>query len=72
MITLLSAQLNYIFTSLEDSQLRNIDYITKRYTELILKLKPTFSYGMDGVIREIEADPTRLKKYKEIRPRSTS
>ena len=68
LITLLSAQLNYIFTSLEDSQLRNIDYITKRYTELILKLKPTFSYGMDGVIREIEADPTRLKKYKEIRP----
>lgn len=23
---------------------------------------------MDGVIREIEADPIRLKKYKEIRP----
>lgn len=68
LITLLSAQLNYIFTSLEDSQLRNIDYITKRYTELILKLKPTFGCGMDGVIREIESDPTRLKKYKEIRP----
>lgn len=68
LITLLSAQLNYIFTSLEESQLRNIDYITKRYTELILKLKPTFGYGMDGVIREIEADPIRLKKYKEIRP----
>ena len=68
LITLLSAQLNYIFTSLEESQLRNIDYITKRYTELILKLKPTFGYGMDGVIREIEADPIRLTKYKEIRP----
>lgn len=35
---------------------------------MILKLKPTFGYGMDGVIREIEADPIRLKKYKEIRP----
>ena len=68
LITLLSAQLNYIFTSLEDSQLRNIDYITKRYTELILKLKPTFSNGMDGVIQEIKADPLRLKKYKEIQP----
>lgn len=68
LIILLSAQLNYIFTSLEDSQLRNIDYITKRYTELILKLKPTFGYGMEGVIQEIEADPIRLKKYKEIRP----
>ena len=68
LITLLSAQLNYIFTSLENSQLRNIDYITKRYTELILKLKPTFGYGMDGVIKEIEADPIRLKKHKDIRP----
>lgn len=68
LITLLSAQLNYIFTSLEDSQLRNIDYITKRYTELILRLKPAFSYGMDGIIREIESDPTRLKKYQEVRP----
>ena len=68
LITLLSAQLNYIFTSLEDFQLRNIDYVTKRYTELILRLKPTFSCGMDGVVREIESDPTRLKKYKEIRP----
>ena len=43
LITLLSTQLNYIFTSLEGSQLRNIDYVTKRYTELILKLKPLFT-----------------------------
>ena len=50
LITLLSTQLNYIFTSLEGSQLRNIDYVTKRYTELILKLKPYFSGGMDQVL----------------------
>ena len=68
LITLLSTQLNYIFTSLEDSQLRNIDYITKRYTELILRLKSMFGYGMDGVIKEIEADPTRFEKYKKVRP----
>lgn len=46
LITLLSEQLNYIFTSLEDSQLRNIDYVTKRYVELILKIKPSFYHGM--------------------------
>lgn len=49
LITLLSTQLNYIFTSLEGSQLRNIDYVTKRYTELILKLKPLFANGMEGL-----------------------
>jgi len=49
LITLLSTQLNYIFTSLEGSQLRGIDYVTKQYTELILKLKPMFNEGMEGI-----------------------
>jgi predicted ATPase len=52
LITLLSTQLNYIFTSLEGTQLRNIDYVTKRYTELILKLKPLFQDGMAGLMQE--------------------
>ena len=64
LITLLSTQLNYIFTSLEGSQLRSIDYVTKRYTELILKLKPIFSNGMDGVwqeARETRRIPREMK-----------
>lgn len=52
LITLLSEQLNYIFTSLEGSQLRNIDYVTKRYIELILKIKPAFSHGMKGYFED--------------------
>ena len=71
LITLLSAQLNYIFTSLENSQLRNIDYITKKYTELILKMKPMFSHGVDGIIRDAENDPIRAKKYGKNRPAIT-
>lgn len=63
LITLLSAQLNYIFTSLEGSQLRNIDYVTKRYTELILKIKPLFEDGMSGIISGVYNNPDQLKKY---------
>lgn len=63
LITLLSTQLNYIFTSLEGTQLRNIDFVTKRYTELILKLKPMFEDGMSGVISNIEIIPERKKQY---------
>ena len=63
LLTLLSTQLNYIFTSLEDSQLRNIDYVTKRYTELILRLKPVFAHGMEGVANRMKGDPTQTKKY---------
>lgn len=68
LITLLSTQLNYIFTSLEDTQLRNIDYVTKRYTELILKLKPMFKAGMNGLIQETTDDSDRLKRYRAHRP----
>ena len=68
MITLLSTQLNYIFTSLEGSQLRNIDYVTKRFTETILKLKPMFSRGMQGYIEEIQDVPELYRKYAENRP----
>lgn len=68
LLTLLSTQLNYIFTSLEDSQLRNIDYATKRYTELILRLKPVFTHGMEGVAKRMKDDPTQAKKYERIRP----
>lgn len=67
LITLLSTQLNYIFTSLEASQLRNIDYITKRYTELILKLKPSFSQGARGVIEQAANAPEQGVKYKKNR-----
>ena len=68
LITLLSTQLNYIFTSLEGSQLRNIDYVTKRYTELILKIKPLFSNGISGILSEIENVPEQMKQYKKHRP----
>ena len=50
LITILSEQMNYIFTSLEGSQLRQIDYVTKRYIETILKLKPLFGRGLSGYI----------------------
>ena len=65
LITLLSTQLNFIFTSLEGSQLRGIDYVTKQYTELILKLKPMFTTGMEGIwVSEKDAK----KRSKEINP----
>ena len=49
LITLLSSQLNYIFTTLEEPQLRNIDYVTRKYTEYILKIKPSFREGLEGL-----------------------
>ena len=68
LITLLSTQLNYIFTSLEDSQLRSIDYITKRYTELILRIKPLFTNGYAGMESEVANRPEMASSYKDKKP----
>lgn len=48
MMTSLSTQLDYIYTTMDDWQKSNIDYCTQNYLERILKLKPTFrkSFGI--------------------------
>lgn len=50
MLTLLSQQLSYIYTTMKDSQKRTIDYCTQDYIERILSLKPEFSNGLPGVM----------------------
>lgn len=67
LITLLTAQLNYIFTSMDTPQLRNIDYVTRRYTELILMLKPIFEDGMIGLLANAANDPEQARTYKKNR-----
>lgn len=52
MITLLTTQLNFIFTSLSENQKRGIDYCTQRYVELILRLKPSFAHGIEGLLSD--------------------
>lgn len=49
MLTLLSQQLSYIYTTMKDSQKRTLDYCTQDYIERILRLKPEFSNGLEGI-----------------------
>lgn len=52
MITLLSTQLNYIYSMMDDSQRRSMDYCTQNYLEKILQLKPIFSLSMEELMEE--------------------
>ena len=52
MITLLTSQLNYIFASMTENQKRGIDYCTQGYIQLVLRLKPLFAYGIDGLLSD--------------------
>lgn len=53
MITLLSTQLNYIYSSMDDTQKKNLDYCTQSYLERILQLKPEFSISADQMIYNV-------------------
>ncbi len=50
LITLLSQQLGYIYATMDDMQKRSLDSCTKDYLERILRLKPEFSEGLQGLI----------------------
>lgn len=62
MITLLTTQLSYIFTSMDESQKRTIDYCTQKYIELISRIRPLLT---DGLIGYYESAPFN-KDYSSI------
>jgi len=49
MITLLSQQVGYIYATMNDMQKRSLDSCTKDYLERILRVKPEFSEGLQGL-----------------------
>lgn len=52
LITLLTSQLNYMFATMDDEQKRSIDFCTQKYIERILKIRPLFTEGTDGLIAQ--------------------
>lgn len=52
MITLLSHQLSYVYSMMDDSQRRSMDYCTQSYLEKILQIKPFFSSSMEELLEE--------------------
>ena len=48
LITLLTTQLNYIFTVMDEEQKRSIDFCTQKYVERILKIRNSFDNGVWG------------------------
>lgn len=50
LITLLTDQMNYLFTMMDEEQKRRIDYCTQKYVERILRIRPFFNSGIDGYL----------------------
>jgi predicted ATP-dependent endonuclease of OLD family len=52
LISLLTSQLNYLFATMDDEQKRSIDFCTQKYIERILKIRPLFDNGIEGLISQ--------------------
>lgn len=55
MITLLSNQMNYIYSSMDDIQKRNMDYCTRSYLEKILQMKSVFTISPVEMLNDVIA-----------------
>lgn len=47
LITLLTTQLNYLFSFMDDEQRRTLDLCTQKYIERILKIRPNLTEGIE-------------------------
>lgn len=65
LITLLTSQLNYLYATMDDRQKRMMDYTTQQYIEYILKIRPSFSDGLEGLLTDLN-NGTRKKAAKMI------
>lgn len=61
LITLLTSQLNYLFATMDDDQKRSIDFCTQKYIEKILKIRPLFNDGLEG-LAELKSNMMKLDK----------
>ena len=62
MMTLLSQQFGYIYATMDDMQKRSLDSCTRDYLERILRLKPEFSEGLQGLVSYFAKKPMVSKK----------
>ncbi len=63
MLTLLSQQLGYIYAVMDDIQKRSLDSCTRDYIERILRIKPNFSEGFQGLTELIQAEGSKAYLY---------
>lgn len=66
LISLLTSQLNYLFTTMDDEQKRSIDFCTQKYIERILRIRPLFENGIDGLISQKKNTPGAKVSFKAV------
>ena len=64
-LTLLGGQFNYIYSTMDDAQKRLLDSCTRDYMERVLKLRPQFANGLEGLLEGEQIPPARRTLHRE-------
>lgn len=49
-LTILGSQFSYLYSTMDDTQKRLLDACTRDYLELVMRLRPQFSNGLEGLL----------------------
>lgn len=65
-LTVLGGQFNYLYSTMDDTQKRLLDSCTRDYLERVMKLRPQFSDGLEGLLEGQQLMESGRKLYQEM------
>lgn len=65
-LTVLGGQFNYLYSTMDDTQKRLLDSCTRDYLERVMKLRPQFSDGLEGLLEGQQLMEPGRKLYQEM------
>lgn len=64
-LTVLGGQFNYFYSTMDDAQKRLLDACTRDYLERVMRLRPQFANGLEGLAEGRELTETQKDLYRE-------
>lgn len=64
-LTVLGSQFNYLYSTMDDTQKRLLDSCTRDYLERVMRLRPQFANGLEGLLEGKQLAASEIKLYKE-------
>lgn len=65
-LTILGSQFNYLYSTMDDAQKRLLDACTRDYLERVMRLRPQFANGLEGLLEGNMVPKAKQKLYREI------
>lgn len=65
-LTVLGSQFNYFYSTMDDAQKRLLDSCTRDYLERVMRLRPQFANGLEGLVEGKDVPKEKRQLYREV------